>query len=199
MKIHGRSSTQRGTKQIVLERPESAGGPLVLTIQALPLAFENTVLERLPTPSPPRVFVQKAGKVLRYEDGRPVVEDDWKESGFRRRFQRVLTLQSIAFVYEGLKADGIRARAISMPCWEIFDQQSPDYRESVLPSAVTARVAVEQAAVFGWQAYVGPTGKVLGMTTFGASAPIKDLLPHFGFTTEHVVAAAKEQLGRKGT
>ena len=100
--------------------------------------------------------------------------------------------------YERLKADGIRARAISMPCWEIFDQQSPDYRESVLPSAVTARVAVEQAAVFGWDEYVGRTGKVLGMRTFGASAPIKDLLPHFGFTTEHVVAAAKEQLGRKG-
>jgi transketolase len=104
----------------------------------------------------------------------------------------------IVEAYEKLKADGIRARAISMPCREIFDQQSPDYRESVLPSAVTARVAVEQAAVFGWQAYVGPTGKVLGMRTFGASAPIKDLLPHFGFTTENVVAAAKEQLGRKG-
>jgi transketolase len=100
--------------------------------------------------------------------------------------------------YERLNAEGIRSRAISMPCWEIFDQQSPDYRESVLPSAVTARVAVEQAAVFGWQAYVGPTGRILGMRTFGASAPIKDLLPHFGFTTEHVVAAAKEQLGRKG-
>jgi transketolase len=66
-----------------------------------------------------------------------------------------------------------------------------------LPSTVTARVAVEQAATFGWQTYVGPTGKILGMRSFGASAPLKDLLKHFGFTTDHVVAAAKEQLERK--
>ncbi|HUM13739.1 MAG TPA: transketolase [Myxococcaceae bacterium] len=97
---------------------------------------------------------------------------------------------------EILAAEGIRARAVSMPCWEIFEQQSPEYRESVLPSAVTARVAVEQAAMFGWETYVGRGGKILGMKSFGASAPLKDLLKHFGFTTEHVVAAAKEQLGR---
>ena len=99
---------------------------------------------------------------------------------------------------ERLKAEGIRARAISMPSWELFEQQSPEYRESVLPSAVTARVAVEQAATFGWATYVGRTGKILGMRSFGASAPLKDLLQHFGFTTEHVVAAAREQLGKKG-
>ena len=69
----------------------------------------------------------------------------------------------------------------------------------MLPSGVTARVAVEQAAAFGWERYVGLTGTVLGMRTFGASAPLKDLLKQFGFTTDHVVAAAKEQLGRKGT
>jgi len=103
----------------------------------------------------------------------------------------------IVEAFEKLKAEGIRARAISMPCWEIFEQQSPEYRESVFPSSVSARVAVEQAATFGWQAYVGLTGKILGMKSFGASAPLKDLLPHFGFTTEHVVAAAKEQLGKK--
>ena len=100
--------------------------------------------------------------------------------------------------YEKLKAEGIRARAISMPCWELFEQQPPEYRASVLPPAVTARVAVEQAAVFGWDAYVGRTGTVIGMRSFGASAPLKDLLVHFGFTTDHVVAAAKGQLGRKG-
>jgi len=97
-----------------------------------------------------------------------------------------------------LKADGIRARAISMPCWELFEQQPADYRESVIPSAVTARVAVEQEAVFGWERYVGQSGAVIGMRSFGASAPIKDLLKHFGFTTDHVVAAAKEQLGSRG-
>ena len=86
-----------------------------------------------------------------------------------------------------------------MPSWDIFDHQTQEYRDNVLPPKVTARVAVEQAATFGWEAWVGPTGAIIGMTTFGASAPIKDLLPHFGFTTEHVVAAAKEQLGRKGS
>ena len=104
----------------------------------------------------------------------------------------------IVEAHERLKADGIRARAISMPCWELFEQQPADYRESVIPSAVTARVAVEQEAVFGWERYVGQSGAVIGMRSFGASAPIKDLLKHFGFTTDHVVAAAKEQLGSRG-
>jgi transketolase len=104
----------------------------------------------------------------------------------------------IVEAHERLKAEGIRARAISMPCWELFEDQPADYRESVFPSAVTARVAVEQAAVFGWERYVGRTGKVLGMRSFGASAPLKDLLKHFGFTTDHVVAAAKEQVGSRG-
>ena len=98
---------------------------------------------------------------------------------------------------EKLRAAGIRARAVSMPSWELFEQQSPEYRESVLPSAVKARVAVEQAAAFGWDRYAGPTGAIIAMRSFGASAPIKDLLPHFGFTVDHVVAAAKAQLGRK--
>jgi transketolase len=97
---------------------------------------------------------------------------------------------------EKLKAEGIRARAVSMPCWELFEKQTPEYRESVLPSTVTARVAVEQAAAFGWDRYAGPTGAIIAMRSFGASAPIKDLLPHFGFTVDHVVAAAKAQLGR---
>jgi transketolase len=98
--------------------------------------------------------------------------------------------------YERLKAEGIRSRVVSMPSWELFALQPPEYRESVLPSSVTARVAVEQAAVFGWERHVGQTGAILGMRSFGASAPIKDLLPHFGFTVDHVVAAAKEQLGK---
>jgi transketolase len=98
--------------------------------------------------------------------------------------------------YERLKAEGIRSRVVSMPSWELFALQPAEYRESVLPSSVTARVAVEQAAVFGWERHVGQTGAILGMRSFGASAPIKDLLPHFGFTVDHVVAAAKEQLGK---
>jgi transketolase len=98
--------------------------------------------------------------------------------------------------YEKLKAEGIKARVVSMPSWELFENQPPEFRDAVLPPSVTARVAVEQAAMFGWHQYVGMTGTILGMKTFGASAPLKELLKKFGFTAEHVVAAAKEQLQR---
>jgi len=83
---------------------------------------------------------------------------------------------------------------VSMPSWEVFEHQPPDYRDRVIPAGVTARVAVEQASTFGWQQYVGPTGAVVGMKTFGASAPLKELQKKFGFTVEAVVAAAKAQL-----
>ena len=97
--------------------------------------------------------------------------------------------------YEQLKADGIKARVVSMPSWNLFDHQSDEYKAKVLPPDVKARVAVEQAATFGWSQYVGPTGIVIGMRRFGASAPIKDLQKKFGFTTEHVVAAARKASG----
>jgi transketolase len=100
--------------------------------------------------------------------------------------------------YEQLKAEGIKVRVVSMPSWELFEQQSPEYRESVIPAAVTARVSVEQAATFGWSRYVGPSGQRIGMKTFGASAPLKELQKKFGFTPEHVVAVAKEQLTKTG-
>ena len=100
--------------------------------------------------------------------------------------------------YEQLKAEGIKVRVVSMPSWELFEQQSPEYRESVIPAAVTARVSVEQAATFGWSHYVGPSGQRIGMKTFGASAPLKELQKKFGFTPEHVVAVAKEQLTKTG-
>ncbi len=96
--------------------------------------------------------------------------------------------------HELLAADGIGARVVSMPSWEIFEEQSQDYRDSVLPPGIVARVAVEQAATFGWERYVGLTGAVVGMRTFGASAPLKALQQKFGFTPAHVVAMAKEQL-----
>ncbi|PYV97530.1 MAG: transketolase [Acidobacteria bacterium] len=98
--------------------------------------------------------------------------------------------------YEQLKAEGVKARVVSMPSWEIFEKQSQDYKDQVLPRAVKARVAVEQATTFGWERYVGSTGTVIGMHGFGASAPLKDLLKKFGFTTEHVVSAAREVLAR---
>jgi transketolase len=96
--------------------------------------------------------------------------------------------------YEKLKAGGLKARVVSMPSWELFEQQDQDYKESVLPHGITARVAVEQASTFGWTRYVGSTGHIIGMKTFGASAPLKELVKKFGFTPDHVIAAAKEQL-----
>jgi transketolase len=96
--------------------------------------------------------------------------------------------------YEQLKAEGIRARVVSMPSWELFEKQSPEYRDSVLPPSLFARVAVEAASGFGWAQYVGTGGAMLTMHTFGASAPLQQLQQKFGFTVEHVVAAAKEQI-----
>ncbi|HKW62953.1 MAG TPA: transketolase [Candidatus Acidoferrum sp.] len=98
--------------------------------------------------------------------------------------------------YEKLKAEGIKARVVSMPSWELFEQQDAAYKSSVFPPDVTARVAVEMAAPFGWERYTGPKGKILGMRRFGASAPLKDLLKKFGFSADNVVAAAREVLGK---
>jgi transketolase len=101
-----------------------------------------------------------------------------------------------AAAYEKLTADGIKARVVSMPCWELFEQQDAAYKESVLPASVTARVSVEMESVFGWDRYTGPKGKIIGMRSFGASAPLKDLLKKFGFELENVLAAVKEVLGK---
>ena len=99
--------------------------------------------------------------------------------------------------YEKLKAEGIKARVISMPSWELFEHQSEEYRNSVIPPGITARVSVEQASTFGWARYTGLTGERIGMKTFGASAPLKELQKKFGFTVENVLDAAKQQLGKK--
>jgi transketolase len=98
--------------------------------------------------------------------------------------------------YEQLTSEGVKARVISMPSWELFEHQSQDYRDQVIPPEVTARVSVEEASTFGWASYLGPTGQSIGMRTFGASAPLKALQQRFGFTTDHIVAAAKAQLDR---
>jgi transketolase len=96
--------------------------------------------------------------------------------------------------YEKLKAEGIKARVVSMPSWELFDDQPQEYRDSVLPPTVRARVSVEQASTFGWAKYVGDTGYSIGMRSFGASAPLKQLQHKFGFTVDNVVAVAREQI-----
>lgn len=96
-----------------------------------------------------------------------------------------------------LASEGIRSRIVSMPSWEIFEKQPKSYRDGVLPPEITARVAVEQGSALGWDRYVGSTGRVVGMSTFGASAPLKELQGRFGFEPERVAAVAKEALGRK--
>jgi transketolase len=100
--------------------------------------------------------------------------------------------------YQRLVAEGVQARVVSMPSWELFEREPRAYRDEVLPPWVTARVSVEQASTFGWERYVGPTGAKIGMKTFGASAPLKELQRKFGFTVDNVVAVAREQLGARG-
>jgi transketolase len=98
--------------------------------------------------------------------------------------------------YEKLSAEGTRARVVSLPSWDLFEKQPKDYRDAVIPPHVTRRVTVEMGTTLGWERYAGPTGTILGMRTFGASAPMKDLLKHFGFTADAVYQAAKAQATR---
>jgi transketolase len=100
-----------------------------------------------------------------------------------------------------LEAAGIAARVVSMPSWELFERycrDHPEYREAVLPSSVTARVSVEEGSTLGWARYVGAAGVALGMETFGASAPLKELQKKFGFTPENIVAEASRLVSRRG-
>jgi transketolase len=99
--------------------------------------------------------------------------------------------------YEKMKSQGVNARVVSMPSWEIFEHQPREYRDSVMLPDVRARVAIEQASTFGWHQYVGSTGTVIGMRTFGASAPLKELVKKFGFTVDNVVSSVQEQLVRR--
>src|SRR2546427_165196 len=105
-------------------------------------------------------------------------------------------LSLCAEAYEKLKTEGIKARVASMPSWELFERQETSYKDSVRPANVTARVSVEMATTFGWERYTGTKGKIIGMRSFGASAPLKDLLKKFGFESDKVVTAAREVLGK---
>jgi transketolase len=96
--------------------------------------------------------------------------------------------------HQQLRGDGVRSRVVSMPSWELFAAQSAEYRDSVLPPAVRARVSIEAASPFGWERYVGPTGVIIGVDHFGASAPGPVVMEHYGFTVEHVVTAARAVL-----
>jgi len=100
--------------------------------------------------------------------------------------------------HEMLLIEGIKSRVVSLPSWHLFDQQTEDYRESVLPAAITSRVAIEQASTMGWERYAGENGMTIGMTTFGASGPFKDLAKFFSFTPDAIVEAAKDQIAGQG-
>ena len=101
--------------------------------------------------------------------------------------------------YEQLKGEGVRARVVSMPCWELFEEQDEAYKQSVLPDEVLGRVAIEQAGPLGWERYIGRKGASVTMSTFGASAPIGKLQAKYGYTVENVVKLAKEQAQRQGS
>ena len=103
-------------------------------------------------------------------------------------------LSAAVQAYETLRSEGVRCRVVSMPSWDLFEQQSAAYRESVLPSSVTARLAIEQGSTLGWERYIGPTGRVIGMHTFGASAPLKALQSRFGFDPASILTVAREML-----
>jgi transketolase len=150
---------------------------LVLSRQALPTIDRNKYASAAGVPNGAYVLADAPGRkpeVLLIASGSEVI----------------LALQA----HEQLVAEGIRSRVVSMPSWDIFESQPQEYRERVLPPAVKARVAIEQASTFGWERYVGLTGRIIGMHTFGASAPLKELQKKFGFEPDQIVTAAKEQL-----
>jgi transketolase len=103
-------------------------------------------------------------------------------------------VQLCVAAFETLTSRGIGARVVSMPSWDLFEKQDKTYRDSVLPPDITARVTVEQGSVLGWDRYAGASGEIIGMHTFGSSAPLKDLLTKFGFTADKVLSAALRQI-----
>ena len=107
-------------------------------------------------------------------------------------------VQLIVGAAEKLEAEGVRVRTVSMPSWDLFEKQPKEYRESVLPRHITARVGVEQAATMGWDRYVGFDGDIIAMHTFGASAPLAKLQEKFGFSAEKISEAARKQVARAG-
>jgi transketolase len=185
----------RAIPGLITIRPADANEVVEAWRVIMPLRHEPValVLTRQPVPTLDRTKYAAAGGLARgayvladAEDGRPDV-------------LLLATGSEVALcvaAYEQLRNEGIKARVVSMPSWELFEQQPQEYRDAVLPPAVTARVAVEQASALGWERYAGTSGTIIAMHTFGASAPLKELARKFGFVPEHVVAAAREQVAR---
>jgi transketolase len=183
----------RAIPGLIILRPADANEAVEAWRVAMPLQHEPVVLvlsrQALPTLdrsvyAPAAGLAQGAYVLADAADGKPDV-------------LLLATGSEVALciaAYEELKADGVKARVVSMPSWELFEHQSREYRDSVIPPGVTARVAVEAASTFGWERYAGSGGAIIGMRTFGVSAPLKDLKRKFGFEPAHVMRAAREQI-----
>jgi transketolase len=186
-------ATLRAVPGLLLLRPADANE----VVEAWKVIIEKKhqpavlVLTRQPVPTFDRSKYAAAGGVAR---GAYILADapDGKPEVILIATGSEVSLCVVA--YEQLQSEGIKARVVSLPSWGIFEAQSDEYKKQVLPPTVKARVSVEAASTFGWSQYVGPTGRMIGMHRFGASAPIKDLLKKFGFTPEKVVEAAREAI-----
>ena len=187
----------RATPGVTLIRPSDANEVAEAWRTLIPLTDRPSVLvlsrQNLPTicrkTYAPASGLAKGAYVLADADGKPdvILMATGSEVGL------------VVKAYEQLKAEGVKARVVSMPSWDLFEAQPQSYRDSVLPRDVTARVAVEQAAQLGWDRYVGLDGATIVMHTFGASAPAEELEVKFGFTVDAVVAEARRQLARKAS
>jgi transketolase len=161
---------------------------VIMNIRRQPVAL---ILARQPSPTLDRSRYASAAGV---EKGAYVLAEVQKDNPDVLVIATGSEVALAVDAFEHLKTEGVRARVISMPSWELFEQQSQAYRDSVIPPSVKARVVIEQASTFGWERYAGTSGTILGMKTFGASAPLKVLQKEFGFTVENIVAAAKNQI-----
>ncbi len=186
----------RAIPGLVTLRPGDANEVVEAYRYAVQLRHEPTVmvLSRQPLPTLDRTKYAAAAGVAR---GAYVLAD---APGNNPEIILIATGSEVILAvqaHETLVSQGIRSRVVSMPSWDIFEHQTQEYRDTVLPPTNAPRIAIEQASTFGWERYVGTKGKVIGMKTFGASAPLKALQEHFGFEPERVVATAKELLGKK--
>lgn len=182
----------RAIPQLLVIRPGDANETaeawrVMMTCKAHPVAL---ILSRQPMPTldraryAPAAGLNRGAYVLADSEGIPEVILMGTGS----------ELQLCVAAHEQLKTEGVKSRVVSMPCWELFERQPEEYRASVLPPSVRARVAVEAGTSLGWRRYVGIDGQIIARRAFGASAPLKELLKHFGFTVENVVAAARETM-----
>jgi len=187
-------ATLRATPGIVLLRPGDANEVAEAYKFAMKNRHEPTVmvLTRQALPTFDRTKYASAAGVAQ---GAYILAD---AAGGKPQIILIGTGSEVALcidAYEKLKQQGIRARVVSMPSWDLFERQNQSYRDRVLPPEVKARVAVEAGSVFGWERYTGAEGRVIGMRTFGASGPLKDVMKHFGFTVDKVMQEARELLG----